>query len=316
MPKHRNGTGLIWPLALLAVALSVPLAAAQEAAQPSWEQLQAAYAYDTTLPLDPVEDEPTETDATIRQRVTFKSINDETVPGLLIKPQDVDRPPCVFILHGLGGNKDLFVALFAALLCPKGYAAFGIDAALHGERKQEGKELWGGTLATTLEATRQTVVDCRRALDYLQTRQDIDGERIAYLGTSMGAIFGGIVCGVDDRFRCPILLVGGGDLMELARTSTHPAAERIRAEFEEASGLKAATAHLDPVSYVGHITPRPVLMINGTEDRIVPRACAEALHEAAQEPKETVWLEANHILQPHQAEAMSKIDAWLSAHLQ
>jgi dipeptidyl aminopeptidase/acylaminoacyl peptidase len=304
-----------WPLLLWgALLVSVPACRGAEDA-PSWEALQAPYAYDATLPLSPVEDEVTETDASVRQHVTFQSINGETVPALLIKPKGVDKPPCVFILHGYGGSKDMFVAMFAMFLCPKGYAVFGIDAALHGERKREGEQLWGGVLSTSLRAMEQTVIDCRRALDYLETREDIDASRVGYIGTSMGAIFGAIVCGVEERFRCPVLVVGGADLRELAATSTHPVAPLLRAELEEASRLKAATAHIDPANYVGHISPRPLLMINGRQDRIVPAQCAEALHEAAKDPKEIMWLEADHALQPHQAEAISEIDEWLRIHL-
>jgi eukaryotic-like serine/threonine-protein kinase len=53
------------------------------------------------------------------------------------------------------------------------------------------------------------VKDFRRVLDYLETRPDIDRERIAYYGFSQGGVLGGIVPAIDDRVRLNLLNLGG-----------------------------------------------------------------------------------------------------------
>lgn len=51
----------------------------------------------------------------------------------------------------------------------------------------------------------------------------------------------------------------------------------------------------DPVRHVGDISPRPVLMINGRRDTVVPPQCADELFAAAREPKEIIWHDSDHI---------------------
>ncbi|MEE9294687.1 MAG: protein kinase, partial [Phycisphaerae bacterium] len=51
--------------------------------------------------------------------------------------------------------------------------------------------------------------DLGRALDYLETRADIDARKLAYYGLSMGAGVGPIMTAVEPRFRASILLGGG-----------------------------------------------------------------------------------------------------------
>src|SRR5205814_7983443 len=105
----------------------------------------------------------------------------------------------------------------------------------------------------------------RRALDYLETVPEVDPKRIGFYGVSMGGILGALAAGLDTRFRAPVLVTAGGD---------------YGAFLENSDALKQATAgtlltpelvrqimaDVDPVNFVGHISPRPVLMQNGKTD--------------------------------------------------
>jgi formylglycine-generating enzyme required for sulfatase activity len=55
----------------------------------------------------------------------------------------------------------------------------------------------------------QRTKDVRRAVDYLESRPDIDHSRLAFHGLSMGANYGALVGAVETRFRT-LVLVGGG----------------------------------------------------------------------------------------------------------
>jgi dienelactone hydrolase len=67
--------------------------------------------------------------------------------------------------------------------------------------------------ATDTMAGRETLIqeakDLSRTIDYLETRQDIDSTRIAYMGISMGAAHGVILAGVEQRLKAAIFLDGG-----------------------------------------------------------------------------------------------------------
>ncbi len=62
-------------------------------------------------------------------------------------------------------------------------------------------------------SARETLIheskDVGRSIDYLETRTDIDRNRIAYLGVSMGAALGVNLAAVEDRFKAVVMLDGG-----------------------------------------------------------------------------------------------------------
>jgi len=69
----------------------------------------------------------------------------------------------------------------------------------------------------------------------------------------------------------------------------------------------------DPIYYVDRISPRPLLMINGLKDNIVPKKTAEALFNAACEPKEIFWFESGHGDMP-QDEVMRICKEWFEKY--
>ena len=54
----------------------------------------------------------------------------------------------------------------------------------------------------------RTTKDVRRAIDYVETRRDLDSSRLAYLGLSMGASLGPIMTVVERRFKVSALIAG------------------------------------------------------------------------------------------------------------
>lgn len=288
MPRYT----LLLAAAVLTVMVIAPLAAETPVAV-DWEPLRAAYDYDSTAPLDAESGEIATVGAMTVEQVSFRGDGGERVPALLIRPVGVERPPCALVLHGLGGDKGQARAI-AALLVPHGIAVLAIDAVLHGDRREPGVELWdaGPALGERDGPLMRTVVDNRRAIDYIVRRDDLDGDRIVLVGLSMGAILGSIVAATDERVDAAALVVGGGSWERILRDSEHTMAAR----FREAGVIDGEMlAAVDPVNFVGHISPRSVLIINGTEDRIIPRSAAEALHEAAREPVRVVWFEGDHV---------------------
>ena len=55
----------------------------------------------------------------------------------------------------------------------------------------------------------KVVKDFKRVIDYLETRPDIDKEKLAYWGDSWGGWMGGIIPAVEERIQIAILNVGG-----------------------------------------------------------------------------------------------------------
>jgi len=80
-----------------------------------------------------------------------------------------------------------------------------------------------------------------------------------------------------------VFIVGGADYQKEMRSMIY------------LMGIPASEFELvEPKNYIGMISPRPVLLINALRDGLIPREAALALFEAAEEPKEQVWMDSEH----------------------
>ncbi len=206
-------------------------------------------------------------------RIEFSSRGDR-VPARVLLPPDREGPhPVVLLQHGAGGSRDAeYLDVACAPWLRGGAAIVGIDFPLHGERA-EGKLLerllapGAAPESLAIGFGRQAVHDLRRALDAVEQLPELDANRVAYAGFSLGSILGAVFCAHDPRPRAAALALGGGGL---------------------------GPAEVDPTRHVARIAPRPTLFVNVHGDTTVPRAAAEALHAAASEPKEVAWFDGTH----------------------
>jgi dienelactone hydrolase len=279
-------------LSLLTLACGIVSMHAGFADTPSWDQLKTAYDYDIKTALS-VKTETKEDADYYVEHISFTNIKGESVPGIFVRPKAEGTYPCVLLLHGLFSNKETMNRSFGRELAAKGIASLALDANRHGERRKADAQP-SIQPAVFAEMVRTTVVDYRQALDYLKTRKDVDSKSIGLLGYSMGAMMGSILSGVDERVKASVLCVGGDPVK--AMVAGLPENLRKEADF------------VSPSNYASHISPRPVMFINGKQDTVVNEQASKVLHEAAKDPKEIIWVEAGHILP---AEATGKGIAWL-----
>lgn len=307
-----------WPLAdtvkLVYTVLLLQVLMASSLSQPDCTSL---YEYADAGP--PVVEETllAEDEQLVEYRLVIHSVNDELVPALLSVPKKGGGPfPVIILLHGYGGDKDDLIEA-AEPLAQRGYAAAAIDAQYHGERKEEGRNMYSADTEVTIEAFAQTVMDVRRLIDHLETREDVDATRIGLVGASMGALLGTIASGVEPRIDVPVLIVGGGNMTLLIGESQLSRVVEIRAELDEAGRSIQEEAEallcIDPLTFVGMISPRPLLMINGRNDEIVPVSTNEALYSAARDPKKIIWFDTGHDV-PTEKSAMRAF-FWFEKHL-
>ncbi len=148
--------------------------------------------------------------------------------------------------------------------------------------------------ATTTTAFRERLFqdskDLGRSLDYLETRADIAGNKIGYLGVSGGAAQGVIFTAVENRFKVVIFLDGGfEDKRPLPGTDQVDFAPRVRA---------------------------PVLMVSGKYDFVLEGK--DALLRMFGTPpadKEAVTLETAHDVSEQRADLVRVVIAWLDKYL-
>jgi dienelactone hydrolase len=133
--------------------------------------------------------------------------------------------------------------------------------------------------------------DLGRAIDYLETRSDVDAARVAYYGLSFGASYALPLIAVEPRLKVAVLLSGG-----------------LRS---------VAPMAIDPVQYVPRITI-PTLIMNGKYDPFFPYEGSQlplvARLGTRDEDKRYVPVEGGHAFPPT-GDVLREILAWLDQYL-
>lgn len=135
------------------------------------------------------------------------------------------------------------------------------------------------------------------ALDYLLARPDVDLERVELVGASFGTPFATIAAARDTRITRLWLAHGGGDVWALIdRGLEKEIGNRyLRWPVTHLANTLANGPNFTPEQWIAQVAPRPVVMLNATDDEKIPRRSVEILYAAAGAPKELVWLPGLHM---------------------
>ncbi len=160
-----------------------------------------------------------------------------------------------------------------------------------------------------MPAIRQALMDMipsvMLVIDYLVRQPDVDSSRIVVLGYSFGAPFVPCIAANDRRPAAVAMVFGGGEMYSLIE---HNVRRYESAAVSKFVGMLAGflLRPLEPLRYAGRISPIPLIMINGSEDELIPQRNVELVYEQAKEPKKIIWLTAGHV-RPDKAELTRQI---------
>lgn len=244
------------------------------------------YEYDKAIPLKDTTHIILDTTGYQMFSISYTSIHDQRVNGLLSIPKSSSKPlPTIILMHGLGDHKAVdYVAYGNELFLKNGYAVLRIDISAHGDREKDfyDFDLTGPNKYWTRNIVSQTVFDLRRAIDLIETKPELDPGKIGYYGISLGGIIGSIFCSVDDRVKVPVLALAGGQLNLLYGK------QAATKEVKDFLGI------IEPLNFIADISPRPLLMLNAKNDEIVPPIMSKLLYRKAKKEKEIIWYDAKH----------------------
>lgn len=174
-----------------------------------------------------------ETDELITEKLLMDINGLEKVPAYFTRPNHhTGKLPVVLFNHShfgqyevgkeefVQGRKEMQKPPYALALARAGYAGLCLDSWCFGER-QARKEvdtfkemLWNGQVLWGM-----MVYDNLRALDYLETRPDVDRQRIATMGMSMGSTMAWWLAALDGRIKVCVDLCCLTDYQELIKAN-------------------------------------------------------------------------------------------------
>ncbi|MFH1862724.1 MAG: alpha/beta fold hydrolase [bacterium] len=292
-------SGFLLLLCFFALLRSPPASATEY----NFSDLLAFYDYDPSQPLNATENLVETTYLHKRYDITFQSVHGETVTGILIKPQwywaGFGPFPVIMYLHGYGGSSTIDewvndILYVVEILSAEPYIILAIDAQYHGGRSVPGRDMFSLNFTQDRTGLATTVMDERRAVDYLQSRPDVIPDQIHLIGVSMGALLGAMTISVEHRFAAAALIVGGGNWTELVSNSQLPPAIPMREALNDHyETIPRYFDMVDPVILIPNASPHVALqMHNGTLDDVVPTG--QLLYDAAGPPKQIYWYTADH----------------------
>jgi fermentation-respiration switch protein FrsA (DUF1100 family) len=206
------------------------------------------------------------------EKVSFKTNDRITLQGWYIPSKN---QAAVIISHGIGGNRLAHLDI-GAYLAENGFGVLLLDLRAHGE---SGGDLvsFGGN-------------DIIAALDYLQSRDDVNPNRIGAIGISLG----GLVTLQAAALRQDIKAVvadgsAGNTIQDIPRPTT--LGHWLDLPFQVVTywvwEYKGVVAPTSTVEAIEKISPRQILLISGTNSEY-EKELQRKFYSAAGEPK-TLW---------------------------
>lgn len=238
-----------------------------------------------------------------QQGIYFYSGGHKLIGTLFLAPGDEPKPTAI-LLHGSPGfekNHDIAYTL----------RLNGWNSLVFHYRGCWGSE--GNYLFRTIPEDVQAALDDLASGKYPQ----VGANKLVLIGSSLGGWAAVVTAARDPR---PLAVAVYGPAVRLGVTP-YPA-EVIESTFAPwlqgitPENFNAQTAALgdefQPLLQVHKIAPRPLLIINGDDDLWTPLSGAQALYEAADNPKELMIVPGgNHYLAWHRKELCEILLKWL-----
>lgn len=209
------------------------------------------------------------------QRVSYTSFDGLEIPALLYTPEKPNRAAIVYVHGGPSSQQNLCWDELAAYLVAKGYTVlapnyrgstgYGVDF----EHRNYGD--WGGG----------DTQDCLYAAEYLKTLPGLDPQRFAIMGGSYGGYMTNCCLALDPQYRyaCGIAKYGDADLVNSWALCSRELRYYTEIFLGHPARNRAAYIQGSPILHAANVQ-KPLLILHGLQDDIVPPEASEEWVEA------------------------------------
>ncbi|MEQ8854111.1 acetylxylan esterase [Gimesia sp.] len=216
-----------------------------------------------------------ESDGFIVENITFQSRPGLYVTGNLYRPlKQEGKVPAILYVCGHGGVKKNGISYgnkvhyqhHGEWFARNGYACLTIDTlqlgeieGLHHGTYREGMWWWlsRGYTPAGVEAW-----NCIRALDYLQSRPEVDGDKLGVTGRSGGGAYSWWIAALDERIKAAVPVAGITNLKNYVIDGA--------VEGHCDCMFMVNTYQWDYAQVAALVAPRPLLISNTDKDSIFP----------------------------------------------
>lgn len=196
------------------------------------------------------------------------------IPCLLVRPKSFkEKLPTLFHYHGWSSKKENH-KFFATTICQYGYQVILPDSNYHGDRNPLNEYDVNNLKEYFPKIIIQSVDEFNQIRREAEKLYQVDEKRIAVSGNSMGGFIASSIFGKNQDIKALICLNGG---------SSWKKAMDILKEMgeldEEYNVYTEEMKKFDPLTYKNKFYPRPILMLHGDSDTLVPIAIQRYSYE-------------------------------------
>ena len=226
---------------------------------------------------------------TMERMIVCGSLNCERVeipygansfPGLFVKGQGAGPRPCVVFCNGLDSVKEMIYLSIRDEFAKRGISCLMVDQPGVGEALR----------LNGLHAVADSERWASAALDYLETRKDVDQRRFGMMGWSLGGYYAPRAAAFEKRFKLCVAWGANHNWGELQRRRLAKEGDRPVPHYWDhvmwvwgKDSVDSFMEYAPQISLVG-VVPNinvPFLITHGANDRQIPLAYAHQCYDEA-----------------------------------
>lgn len=230
--------------------------------------------------------------------------NNNKLYGILRKPGGAGRPPVIVMCVGLDSTKeelDVYENIFLA----RGMATLVFDGPGQGEAEYDIPIRGDYEVAVTA------------VVDYIETRADLDKNKIGIMGVSLGGYYSARAVAFEKRIKACLSFSGPYSWVEIfdARNELSRDAFRVRSHSKTLDEAREVAKTLSLRGVAKNITC-PIYIVGGELDNLTPPANAEQIAAEVSGPKVlTIIKGGNHVVNNRRYMYQTQAADWMAQHL-
>jgi len=224
--------------------------------------------------------------------------------GYFRRLRGIKKAPCVILVRGVDACKECELHILSNSLLEQGIFTLAVDLPGQGDTRFRGMKM-----------TPDFEKPVGAAVDYLLGRADVDADRIGIWGMSFGGFIAPRAAALEKRIKACVSLSGffGLDEFEFPLSAKLHCLKNMKVADE--AGWAQTRKEYTLKNVIGSLSC-PLLVVSGSEEKVVPVAQSAKIFEQAARPKDMKIYEGfGHCVYYEEPAVLSYIADWMRERL-